>query len=278
MGTESAVAPAAAQRVKTARIAAWFLAGVSAVLLFGIVDLLTLPGWADQRYVWQVPLDASWGCLFTFVLAGAYAWIGLRPRRPWPGIVQLAVAGASLLAAGALGLDGRPAVVGLAVVGSAVLFAWLVGGTAGPVPRINGPHWTFGVLAAAGIPLWLSYAAFSSEKARVLGDDAEGAVISAGLEHWPFQAALGLALGVCGVVMALWATGRPLMRLSVSVSAAYVGAAMLAYPDRGGAMPGPLWGVAMVLWGVLIALPLPTVGGTPGEAGSGRETKNTPAS
>ena len=36
-----------------------------------------------------------------------------------------------------------------------------------------------------------------------------------------------------------------------------IGVAMLAFPDRSRAMPGFLWGVSMVLWGVLMALPLP---------------------
>jgi hypothetical protein len=46
------------------------------------------------------------------------------------------------------------------------------------------------------------------------------------------------------------------MRLSLSLSATLIGAAMLAYPDRDGAMPSPMWGVAMVIWGTLLALPV----------------------
>lgn len=44
------------------------------------------------------------------------------------------------------------------------------------------------------------------------------------------------------------------IRVAASLSAAYDGAAMLAYPDRAGATEGHLWGVAMVLWGTLVAL------------------------
>ena len=78
-----------------------------------------------------------------------------------------------------------------------------------------------------------------------------------GINHWPVQGAVGLALGACALVMAIWPAGRPLMRLSISLSAAFIGAAMLAYPDRDGAMPSPMWGVVIVIWGTLLALPLP---------------------
>ena len=51
-----------------------------------------------------------------------------------------------------------------------------------------------------------------------------------------------------------WGPVRPLARVSISLSAVYIGVAMLAYPDRAGAMEGPMWGVAMVLWGTVLAL------------------------
>ena len=61
---------------------AWLMVAVAAVGLFGIVDLVTLPGWVDQRYVWAVSLEASWGSLLTFVVANSYAGIARHPRNP----------------------------------------------------------------------------------------------------------------------------------------------------------------------------------------------------
>jgi hypothetical protein len=58
-------------RLRLLRAVAWCMVAVSAVGLFGIVDLMTLPGWVDQRYVWAVSLEASWGSLLTFVVAGS---------------------------------------------------------------------------------------------------------------------------------------------------------------------------------------------------------------
>jgi hypothetical protein len=66
---------------------------------------------------------------------------------------------------------------------------------------------------------------------------------------------------VAALIMAWWSPGRPLWRLSASLSAVYIGVAMLAYPDREGAMDNPMWGVAMVLWGTGLAL-LPVGQGT----------------
>ena len=37
------------ERLDLIRLWAWLMVGVAAVVLFGIVDLLTLPGWVDQR-------------------------------------------------------------------------------------------------------------------------------------------------------------------------------------------------------------------------------------
>ena len=84
-------------RLQFVRVVAWLMVAVSAVGLFGIADLMTLPGWVDQRYVWAVSLEASWGSLMTFIVAGSYASIALNPRDPWPGTVLLAVAGMSLV-------------------------------------------------------------------------------------------------------------------------------------------------------------------------------------
>lgn len=77
------------------------------------------------------------------------------------------------------------------------------------------------------------------------------------------------------MVLAWWPPGRTLIRVAVGLLAAYIDAAMLAYVNRAGAMDGQLWSVAMVLWGRLIALPVPrsnqpNEAGTPGLRGYNR--------
>ncbi|WP_139346597.1 hypothetical protein [Sinomonas mesophila] len=250
--------PAEAQRAakpsRAARLLAWLFAATSAIVFFGIVDLATLPGWTDPAYEWQVPLDASWGSLFTFVIAAAYASIARRPGSPWPAIVQLGVAAVALGISAALGQDARPVWVGLGVAGTAALLTWLTKAVSEPFPRTTSLDWPLGALALLGLPLWLGFALDALEKSRLVADDDARAVNTLGMDHWPFQAALGLILPVCALLMCVWPPARPLLRVSLSLSAAYVGVAVLAFPDRAGAMPHYLWGVAMVFWGTLLAL------------------------
>lgn len=256
--TEAAAPPREPnERLQAVRPLAWIMAGLAAIVFFGIIDLATLPGWTNPAYEWKVPLDASWGSLFTFVLAASYVWIALRPHRSWAAVIQLFVAGVALIVSSVLGLDVRPLMLGIPVAGSGLLFAWLTREVAGTPPRTFSLNWPLGLLAVAGAPMWLFYTLYALEKSRTEADGSDQAVITMGIDHWPVQGAAGLTLGVCALIMAIWPPGRNLMRLSISVSATYIGAAMLAYPDRDGALPGPMWGVAMVIWGTLLALPLP---------------------
>lgn len=251
---EAASGPTSSARIQAVKPLAWIMAGFAAVVYYGLVDLGTVFGLSDPAYVWAVPLEASWGALFTFVIAGSYVWIALMPARAWPAVVQLGVAGAALAVGSVAGLDGRPLSVAVPVVGSAVLFAWLTGEVAGRFPRTWSVNLPYLLLAVVGALIWLPYAlnAFGKSRAGAEGD------ITWGIEHWPVQGATGVALAAAAAAMAFWAPGRPLLRLTVSLSATLIGAADLAYPDRAGAMDNPGWGIAMVIWGTATALPLPS--------------------
>ena len=236
-------------RLAPARVTAVLLALVAALLLMGIVDLFTLPGWVDPRFEWEVPLEAA-GSFFTFFLAGAYGWIALFPRAPWPALVQLGLSALALMVSAAAGTDGRPLVVGLGVGVSAAALWLLVGRPAVVVGRRPSAHRPALAVAALGLPLWLPYAleAFDRSRAGVLGS------VTQGVEHWPVQGATGLAVVLGSLALALWDEGRPLLRAAVSLSAVYIGMAELAYPDRAGAMGDLPWGVGVTLWGLLVAL------------------------
>jgi hypothetical protein len=244
-------------RLRLVRRLAGLMAAVAAVVLFGIADLMTLPGWVDQRYIWAVSLEASWGSLLTFIVAGSYASIALNPRQPWPGAVLLAVAAAALALGSVFGADARPLPLAAIVVGPAVVLVWLARDHAGPFPRTFKPSWPYLLPALAGLPLWISYAVHAFTMSRL---EPNAGHETWGIEHWPVQGAAGLVLAASGLILAWWVPGRPLVRVAASLSAAYIGTAMLAYPDRDGAMGGPLWGIAMVLWGTVLALPVPRPG------------------
>ncbi len=233
-----------------ARIAAVLLALVAALGLLGLIDLFTLLGWVDQSYVWEVPLEASWGSLFTFLVAGSCLWVALFPGAPWPALVQLGISALSLAVSAAVGLDWRPLAlaVGIAVSG---LGLWQLLGR--PPADLGGPPSVQrAVLAVAllGFPLWLPYASVAFERSRtgVLGS------VTQGIEHWPVQGAVAVALVLAALVLAVYEDGRPLLRVAVSLSAVWIGMAELAYPDRDGAMGSVLWGVGVTLWGLLVAV------------------------
>jgi hypothetical protein len=250
----AAVVQAKPLRLRVVRILAWVMVAVAAIGLFGLADLMTLPGWVDQQYEWEVPIEASWGSLFTFVIAGSFANIALQPRRPWPGIVLLAFAITALLLGSIFGLDGRPLPIVALLTAAVVLLLWLGRKHFEPFPRKWALSWPYLLVAAAGVPLWVPYALHALKMSRM---DPNAGHLTWNIEHWPIQGSAGIALCLTAAAMVFWPPGRQLMRISTSLSSTYIGAAMLAYPYRAGAMDGPMWGVAMVLWGTVVALLLP---------------------
>ncbi len=161
----------------------------------------------------------------------------------------LAVCALALGASAGAGLDWRPLALAVGVALSARVLWGLAGQPPPPVPRLS-PRWPALVVAALGVPLWWPYAleAFAQSRAGVLGS------VTQGVEHWPVQGALGVAVVLSALVLAVWDDGRPLLRVAVSLSGVDVGMAELAYPDRSGAMGSLLWGVGVTLWGLLVAL------------------------
>lgn len=233
-----------------ARITALLLALVAAVGLMGVIDLVVLLGWVDQQYVWEVPLEASWGSLFTFFVAGGYLWLALFPGAPWPALVQLGICSIALAVSAGVGLDWRPLALAVGLAASALGLWQLLGR---PPADLGGPPSVQrAVLAVAllGTPLWLPYAsvAFERSRAGVLGS------VTQGIEHWPVQGAVAVALVLSALVLAVYEDGRPLLRVAVSLSAVWIGMAELAYPDRDGAVGSLLWGVGVTLWGLLVAV------------------------
>jgi hypothetical protein len=264
MATETAAAAStvSGRRVRGAQVVAWIFAAFAAVPFFGLVDLGTLLGAANPEYQWAVPLEVSWGSLFTFLVAGAYVWIAVLPRRPVPALVQLGIVVVALAVSAAGGLDPRPALVAAALAGSGLLLGWLARAFVGWTLQLS-PNLLSVVLAVAGAALWLPYALTALERSRTgaVGD------LTNGIEHWPVQGATGLALAIGGGVMAVWGPARPLFRISISLSAVFIGMGNLAFPDRAGATQGLQWAVAVTLWGLLLTLIPANPASRPDEAG-----------
>ncbi|WP_210509206.1 hypothetical protein [Naasia sp. SYSU D00057] len=247
MSATAAPRPLVLRRRRIARALAWVLCLVAAVPYFGIQDLVTLFGWVDQRWEWPISLDVSWGVLFTFLLAGGYAWIGVRPHDSAPGLAALGIAGIALAAGAAAGGQPEPLPIAVVVLASAAGLALLTRPAWGGADwRIS---WPYLVLAVLGAVLWLPYTASALAQSRL----GTGTEITNGVDHWPVQAAAGMAILLASAALAVWRPGRPLLRVAVSFSAGLIGVAALAYPDRDGATEGDLWAIAAVLWGLAVS-------------------------
>lgn len=225
------------------------LALVAAVPFFGLIDLGTVVGLADPAYRWNVPLEASWGALFTFFLAAPFVRIAWA-ERPGAACLQLLVTAAALAVAAVAGAEARLLLLAVAVGASAVLLL-LLGPRVSPAWRpdglSDGPSL---LLAVSGLAIWLPYALSAFARSR---DGTDADEVTVGIGHWPVQGALGVALVLAAVALAL---RRPLrlLRVAVVLSGALLGATALAYPDRLGATEGPVWAVVALAWAAAVAL------------------------
>ncbi len=164
--------------------------------------------------------------------------------------MQIAIASVALGFSAAAGADVRPLWVAAVAALSALVLATMTqrsGGGGSSSWSVNG--WQL-ALAGGGMFLWLPYTieALEASRAGVAGD------ITNGIEHWPVQAATGAALILASVLLAVWDSGRALLRVTCCLSAAFIGMGQLAFPDRLGAMESELWGIGVILWAVLLAL------------------------
>jgi hypothetical protein len=208
------------------------------------------PGFYDSYL-----LETGWGVLYTFLVGAAFASLAVWPRMVMPA-VQVALVAVSLavtaLAAGSW-VQLVPAIL-LAANGYAVLALGR-----GPValpedwyqPRLD----VFVGLTAASLvaPAVL----FAVDMVRgyrdgrpPLDDD------TAGIDHWPTQGALGLAvaavaLAVAGGVRARW-SGTAVSAGCVAVAAGWFGYWSTVYPGHAGSA-GEGAGTALMAWACAFA-------------------------
>lgn len=219
---------------------------------FGIIDLTTMFD-DNSFYAAVAALETSWGVLFTFVIALAFAAAAVRPSYLWPAMTLLWLTTAALLASALLGLQWQPAVVGL-VLGVMSLGLLLSAKRAQIKPPLAAPHahWPLLALAVAALPFWWLYAATAFAASRAGGSPSEFHTM--GVDHWPIQGALGLTMATGTLVAALWPAMRSLFRISLSLSAATLAASWLMHPNTSGGIDNRLLATAAVVWAVMIAL------------------------
>lgn len=154
----------------------------------------------------------SYGAFLTFLVALPFGWFAVRLQEALPVAVVLAVGAATLLVGAVLGGQWPPAVVALLVVGTAlpVLPAALRQARAEGLDLRVRPALLLLPLVAA--PTAWRYAADAFSTART--DPSRGARQTNGVDHWPVQGWLAIAVVVLLVVLALWPRVVPVVRAS----------------------------------------------------------------
>jgi hypothetical protein len=199
-----------------------------------------------------VVLEASWGSLFTFLVAGANAAVAVRPRVVRAALVQLMVVAVALLVACLGGLDARPLpAAALVLVNAGIL--WVLSGRPGAAgTRWTRPSWPLLVLAAVAAPVWLVESAQALDASRRRAEPFDS--VSWSIHHWPVHAAAWLAIAVCAVLAAVWAEGRGLLGACTCCAATVIAAASLAHPDTFAVLPSTDVAFLAILWALAVGL------------------------
>jgi hypothetical protein len=239
--------------VTALRVVASVLAAVWAVLFFGIIDLTILFMW-NEWFVEVAPLEVSWGALMTFFMAVPLVVVAVRPSLLWSGVVMNLIAAISLSLSATF--TAYPAVLWLAfaalatsgIIAGIGLWGARRGAIDMVVPRF-GVHWLLLILAVLGVPLWVPYIAHAAQALGVRPSD-----ITLVWDHWPVQAAAGIAVLIGAFAAALLPHTRGLAVVAVSFCAAAIGVSAASHFALAVATETTLWGILCVLWGTSVAL------------------------
>lgn len=234
------------------RLAAAGSAFFWSVLFFGVIDLTVpideLPGFYDSYL-----LETGWGVLYTFLVAGAFLSLAVRPDMVMPliQVVLVALCLAVTAVASASFLQLVPAAL---LVGNAYGFSYIVGGPS----RVPTGWYRSGLdplVALLAVVALVPAGAFAVDmlagywEGRPPTDDETFMI-----DHWPTQAALSLAvpvicLAVAAALRSRW-SGSLASALCVTLATTWFGVASVAYPDHAGSA-GDLWGRLVIGWGLV---------------------------
>ena len=251
--------PMAQTEPRQLNVGARLIAAASAVvwglLFFGVIDLLVAvehtPGFYESYL-----LETGWGLLYTFLVALPLVCLTFSPRLSLPVTQVALVGGAVAVTAVASGSWGQLVPAGLLVL-DAALITLLVRGQVRPRRGWRRP--TFDpVVAALGAVLAVPAVVYAVDMVAGYRDGRPPTDDDTwGIDHWPMQAALALA--VIAVAFAVAAgvrsrrTGTLVAASSVTLTAAWFGIACMVYPDHAGSV-GRAWGALVTGWAVTFAL------------------------
>ena len=251
--TTTAPAPAEARTLGTAaRVWAALMLPFWMVLPgMGLIDLQTM--FVESTYYWDtVGLMVSWGVFFTILVGLPFGWAAARPAETLPVVVVQGVCAVALLVGAALGAQWEPGVVALLLALAVLPLVPAARRQAAREGLLLSPRPAVLALAAVATPFAYVYASDAFATART--DPSPEPWRTNGVDHWPVQGSLAIALVALILTIGLWPRAVPVIRAVVAVALAMLALSWAMHPTTVGSVDSPLLTGGTILAAILVAL------------------------
>ncbi|HEV2058688.1 MAG TPA: hypothetical protein VGR11_04980 [Solirubrobacteraceae bacterium] len=211
-------------------------------MFFGLIDLLAFA--MREAFHATLLLETGWGLLFFFLVAVPLVAVAVRASAVFSSaLAQVALVAVAVIAAAVLSASPEHMLVAAGLLGTVAALVVL----AGDRPWAVMAKWRWsavpGVLVILALAPCLAYA---WEAARMTGSTAVIDVMW-GLDHWPVQAALPLALLLTGALAAGHPPGWRLPTWSAGIAAVWFAVVCSLEPNLAGSVSRP-WATVTFLW------------------------------
>jgi hypothetical protein len=224
------------------RVAAGLFGLFWGFFFYGLIDLLAFA--QGEQFHAALLLSTGWGLVFLFLVAGPLFALGVRASSVSPSaLAQVALVAAAVGAAAALSSSAEHLLVSAGLIATVAVLAVLARDRPWDVMR------TWRWSAVPGALLILAVApccAYAWTSARTTGG-AQLTDDTWGLDHWPVQAALPLALLLICALAAGHPSGWRLPLWSAGTAAAWFAVACWLEPNLVASVSRP-WAAITLLW------------------------------
>ena len=224
-------------------------------LFFGLIDL-SVPIGKPTGFYDTYLLETGWGLVYTVLVGAAFLSLTLRPSQTMP-LIQVTLVGLCLAVAAMVSGEWGQLVPAALLVLNAYAISHLARGPLRLTPSWYRPP-VDPVLALLAVLLLAPAAVFAVDMVtEYRTGPAPTDDITWGLDHWPTQAALALAVTAVAMAVAAGLRGRWAGTATcagcVVVTAGWFGVVSAVYPGHAGSI-GAGWGVALLVWSVVFAV------------------------
>jgi hypothetical protein len=213
-------------------------------LFYGLQDFLT-PLVEGENFATHYLTETGWGLTYLVLTAVPLAVLAVLPGSA-VALLQVTAVGVALGVGALLAGSLQHLMPAVGVLITAALLTWL--GRAEPPVRPHRPAPVSSVIAAVAVVPGVAYA---WDMARSTKTPEK----TWGLDHYPVQAALVIAIVLIAVLAAYIAAshdrGRWLPALCAAFAAGWIGSLSVVWPARLGSL-GTAWGLTAVAWGVVL--------------------------